>query len=84
MQKSSEIFAASTGGAKKMCEDLQVPFLGSLPLDPKIARCSDEGKNFIMELPDSPAVLALNNIVESMFLTCSWAHLFPFFVFRFD
>lgn len=50
-----------------MCEDLEVPFLGSLPLDPKIARCSDEGKNFIMELPDSPAVKALNNIVESKF-----------------
>lgn len=51
-----------------MCEDLQVPFLGSLPLDPKIARYSDEGKNFIMELPDSPSVFALNNIVESMLL----------------
>lgn len=68
MQKSSEIFIASTGGAKKMCKDLDVPFLGSLPLDPRIARCSDEGKNFMAELPDSPAVLALNNIVESMFL----------------
>lgn len=49
-----------------MCEDLEVPFLGSLPLDPKIARCSDEGNNFMTELPDSPAVKALNNIVESM------------------
>lgn len=77
MQKSSEIFAASTGGAMKMCEDLQVPFLGSLPLDPKIARCSDEGKNFIRELPDSPVVLALNTIVESMLLF-SWMHLFLF------
>lgn len=54
-----------TGGATQMCKDLDVPFLGSLPLDPRIARCSDEGNNFITELEDSPAVKALNNIVES-------------------
>lgn len=54
----------TTGGAKQMCQDLDVPFLGSLPLDPRIARCSDEGKNFIRELSDSPTVKALNSIVE--------------------
>lgn len=50
-----------------MCEDLKTPFLGSLPLDPKIARCCDEGKDFITELPDSPVIKALNDIVDSKF-----------------
>lgn len=49
-EKSSDIFPASTGGAKKMCEELKVPFLGSLPLDPRIARCCDEGKDFVTVL----------------------------------
>lgn len=47
-----------------MCDDLNVPFLGHLPLDPRIARCCDEGKDFITELSDSPAVTALNQIVD--------------------
>lgn len=47
-----------------MCLDLGVPFLGSLPLDSKIARCCDEGKDFLTELPDSFAVLALKDIVK--------------------
>lgn len=64
-----------------MCEDLKVPFLGSLPLDPKIARCCDEGKDFITELPDSPAVIALYNIVESKFGWCIYELNFKFLFF---
>ncbi|XP_017783555.1 PREDICTED: cytosolic Fe-S cluster assembly factor NUBP1 homolog [Nicrophorus vespilloides] len=62
----SEIFKANTGGARKMCEDLNVPFLGQLPLDPRIARCCDEGKDFITEIPDSPAIKAINLIIENI------------------
>ena len=48
-----------------MCEELNVPFLGSLPLDPTVARYCDEGKDFISELPNSPVVQALGEIVKS-------------------
>ncbi|XP_037957457.1 cytosolic Fe-S cluster assembly factor NUBP1 homolog [Teleopsis dalmanni] len=41
--ENSEIFPAKTGGAKTMCEEMQVPFLGSLPLDPEITRACDCG-----------------------------------------
>ena len=61
----SIIFKPSTGGAKKMAEEMGVPFLGSVPLDPKLARACDEGKNFIEENPESPAVKAINSIIES-------------------
>jgi ATP-binding protein involved in chromosome partitioning len=37
------------GGGKKLAERLGVPFLGSIPLDPRISQCSDEGKPFILE-----------------------------------
>lgn len=61
----SEIFPATTGGARQMCTEMDVPFLGSLPLDPVIARCSDEGRDFVGELQESPATKSLMNIVES-------------------
>lgn len=48
-----------------MCDDLKVPYLGCLPLDPKLARCCDEGKNFVTEMPDAPAVKNLKVIIES-------------------
>lgn len=68
-----------------MCEELKVPFLGSLPLDPRIARCCDEGKDFITELPDSPAVKSLNNIVESkIFVMYLFLLLTIIFHFRFN
>lgn len=33
---SSQIFKATTGGGKQLAQEYNVPFLGSLPLDPKI------------------------------------------------
>lgn len=51
-----------------MCSDLNILFLGSLPLDPRLARCCDEGKDYVTELPDSPAVKTLNQIVTSKIL----------------
>lgn len=36
--KCSTIFAPSTGGAKAMCENMDIPFLGSIPIDPRIGR----------------------------------------------
>lgn len=62
----SVIFPPKTGGAEKMCEEMQVPFLGRLPLDPRLAKCCDEGKNFIEEFPSSPAVVALTGVVSKV------------------
>lgn len=50
-----------------MCDDLKVPFLGSLPIDPVIARYCDEGKDFINEFPESSSVKVLNEIAESKY-----------------
>lgn len=70
-QKSSQIFKATTGGASKMCDQLGVTFLGSLPLDPKVAKCCDEGRNFFDELPDSPVVKSVQEIVQKLVEQCS-------------
>lgn len=61
----SEIFPATTGGAREMCQELGVDFLQSLPLDPLLARCCDEGRNYFLEFPESPAVIAMKELVQS-------------------
>ncbi|KAJ1502560.1 Cytosolic Fe-S cluster assembly factor nubp1 [Coelomomyces lativittatus] len=53
-QTSSPIFFPSTGGAQQMCKDMNVPYLGGLPLDPNIMTLSDAGESFIDQFPDSP------------------------------
>ncbi|KZC13686.1 Cytosolic Fe-S cluster assembly factor NUBP1 like protein [Dufourea novaeangliae] len=67
---SVEIFPASTGGGRAMAKEFNVDFFGSLPLDPLLARCCDEGKNFLMEIPESPTVLALLDIVQKIVEKC--------------
>ena len=47
-----------------MASDMGVPFLGRLPLDPRIAKCCDEGKSFLREVPDSPAAKAYAAIIK--------------------
>lgn len=63
LQRLSEIFPATTGGAKEMCKELNVPYLGSLPVDPRLARCCDQGVDFLSDMPDSPTVKTLQEIV---------------------
>lgn len=65
LQHESLIFPPTTGGASKMAKDMDVAFLGKLPLDPRIGWCCDQGKSFLTELPDSPAALAYQEIIQS-------------------
>ena len=54
------------GGGQKIAEDLSVPFLGSIPIDPEICRDSDNGIPFITEHIDSPATKAFAEIVKKI------------------
>jgi ATP-binding protein involved in chromosome partitioning len=54
------------GGGQKIAEDLSVPFLGSIPIDPEICRDSDNGMPFITEHADSPATKAFKEIVKKI------------------
>lgn len=61
-----------------MCSDLNLPLLGKVPLDPRIARSCDEGKSFLREVPDSPAAKVYQSIVQSKFfpsLKCTHNHI---------
>jgi len=62
----SDIFYPSTGGAKALCKELHLPLLGSVPIDPRIARCCDMGESFVEEYPDSPASEAYLAIIDNI------------------
>ena len=55
-----------TGGGKKISKDLGVPFLGKVPLDPRICEDSDHGLPFIIEHSDSPAAKAFMEVVDKI------------------
>ncbi|TGZ84128.1 P-loop containing nucleoside triphosphate hydrolase protein [Ascodesmis nigricans] len=62
----SQIFHATTGGAKALAEEKGVPFLGAVPLDPRIGLSCDYGESFFDAYPDSPACESLVEIIGSI------------------
>ena len=56
------------GGGQKLARDAQVPFLGEIPIDPRVAECGDLGDPIVHKYPDSPvakAYLALSETVRN-------------------
>nr|POE76041.1 cytosolic fe-s cluster assembly factor nbp35 [Quercus suber] len=45
----SEVFDSSSGGAEKMCREMDVPFLGKVPLDPQLCKASEEGRSCFID-----------------------------------
>ncbi|ODV91701.1 hypothetical protein CANCADRAFT_74894 [Tortispora caseinolytica NRRL Y-17796] len=62
----SFIFAPTTGGGKALAEEYKVPFLGSVPLDPRIGKSCDMGDSFLDEYPDSPASKAILEVINNV------------------
>ena len=55
-----------SGGGKKLAEEMDVPFLGAIPIDPAIAEDCDAGKSFIAESANSPASASFREIIEKI------------------
>jgi ATP-binding protein involved in chromosome partitioning len=55
-----------SGGGRKISKELNIPFLGSIPLDQKICEDSDRGAPFIVEHADSTASKAFMEIVKKI------------------
>ncbi len=51
-----------TGGGKRLAEQMNVPFLGDVPLDASVRTAGDEGRPTVLGSPDSPAGTALREI----------------------
>lgn len=54
------------GGGKRVAEEMAVPFLGAIPMDPQIAESGDHGRAFISSQPSSATALLLRGISRSI------------------
>jgi ATP-binding protein involved in chromosome partitioning len=59
------------GGAQKAAETSHVPFLGALPLDPKIRHGGDAGRPIVVEEPDSIYAEIFRDICARLVTTIS-------------
>ncbi len=52
-----------TGGGLRTAEAMNIPFLGCIPLDPKMAKFADTGEPYMEKCPDSEATKVYDQIV---------------------
>jgi len=58
------------GGGEKIAKKMGVPFLGRIPIDPRICEASDAGEPFIVKHKDTPAAKAFLEIAEKIEAFC--------------
>lgn len=56
----------ATGGGRRIAEDMGVPFLGSIPLDPMIAEACDSGQAFVQTFAATPVAAIMRDIVAAL------------------
>ena len=56
----------NTGGGERLAQEMNVPFLGRIPLDPEMVRAADEGYVFMRVKTESPTAAAIGKIVEPL------------------
>jgi ATP-binding protein involved in chromosome partitioning len=62
--KRYEIFRH--GGGRKLAQEATVPFLGEIPIDPRVAECGDTGDPIVHKFPDSPVAKAYQALAETV------------------
>ena len=62
--ETTDIFGS--GGAERMAAEMKVPFLGSIPFDPRLVESGDAGQPFTQLHSDSPAAKAFAAIVRAV------------------
>jgi len=53
-----------SGGGQRMAADMNVPFLGSIPMDPQIAEACDDGTAFVHQFATSPTAAVMREIIQ--------------------
>jgi len=47
-------------------DDLHVPLLGSIPLDPSLREAGDAGEPLVIANPDKPAAVAISEVADAI------------------
>jgi ATP-binding protein involved in chromosome partitioning len=56
----------SSGGGQRLADEIGVPLLGAIPLQPRLAELADEGQPVIVASPESPAAAALRAVAQGV------------------
>jgi Mrp family chromosome partitioning ATPase len=62
--KTVDIF--KRGGGQEMAREMGVPFLGRIPLEPKVVETGDNGKPYLQYYRDSETVKAFDMVIEPL------------------
>lgn len=62
--KKYDIFGL--GGGSKLAEELKVPFLGGIPIDPGIREGGDNGTPIVYDIPDSENAKIISQITKNL------------------
>jgi ATP-binding protein involved in chromosome partitioning len=75
---SGHIDVFGHGGGARLAEDMHLPLIGEVPLDPRVREAGDAGTPTAIALPDSPAGVAFREIaarvVEAVEAATAGAH----------
>jgi len=52
------------GGGERLAREMNVPFLGKIPIDPQIVTCGDSGAPYVQRFAASPAAQAFAEVVK--------------------
>jgi ATP-binding protein involved in chromosome partitioning len=54
------------GGGRKLAAEAGVPFLGEIPIDPRVAECGDTGDPIVHKYPDAPVAKAYQALAATV------------------
>jgi Mrp family chromosome partitioning ATPase len=63
-QETVDIF--SSGGGEKTARDFDLPFLGRIPMDPRVVVAGDTGAPYLSSGEDTPATKAFTDVIEAI------------------
>ncbi len=55
-----------SGGGEQIARDFELPFLGRIPMDPKVVSAGDDGVPYLASQSDSPAIAAFAKVVNAI------------------
>jgi Mrp family chromosome partitioning ATPase len=58
-----------TGGGEALAHEMNVPFLGRIPIDPQIVECGDAGAPYVHRFAESAAARAFTGVVDRILAT---------------
>jgi Mrp family chromosome partitioning ATPase len=65
-QTRTDIFGPSGVKVQKMCAEMDVPYLGSLPLDPDLLKCCEQGKSYTSLYPNNLGTKMFTEFVQKV------------------